>query len=213
MIAVIVGATGLVGNSLLDKLLADPDFKKVICVTRKSTGKSSMKLEEVLIKDLSELMQLKDQLKGNRFFCCLGTTIKTAGSKQNFRKVDFDAVLDFAKIAEYHQAESFSLISAMGADDASLFFYNRVKGEIEKAISSLKIKSIFIYRPGLLIGERKEKRTGEAIAIQVFHGLQKIFSQDTLKTLGTEIRDLSERMLVESKKYSEGIKIFKATEI
>lgn len=213
MVAVIVGSTGLVGDTLLDQLLADVDFNRVISISRRTTGKKSMKLEEILISDLSELLLKKDQLKGDCYYCCLGTTIKTAGTKQNFRKVDFDAVLDFAKVAEYHQAKSFTLVSAMGANEASMFFYNRVKGEIEKAVCSLSIKAIYIFRPGLLIGSRKELRTFEALAINLFMKMQQVLPSNLLKPLATKVSDLSTFMLNISKKFNKGITVLKSIDI
>src|SRR5688500_10362415 len=118
MKAVIAGATGLVGSTLLEKLFKDASFTEIISITRKPL-REHPKLKQILIENFSEL----PPVTGDVHFCCLGTTIKTAGSKDNFRKVDFDAVLNFAK-----SAKNFILVSASGANAKSPIFYNRLKG-------------------------------------------------------------------------------------
>src|ERR1700674_3878160 len=128
MIATLIGGTGFTGSFLVRKLLADSAITKVISVSRKPLNISNAKLAEVLISDLAELPSIESKIRGEIYFCCLGTTIKAAGSKENFEKVDHDAVVAFAKIAEAHDARSFTSVSAMGANASSMFFYNRVKG-------------------------------------------------------------------------------------
>src|ERR1700730_18577588 len=116
MIATLIGSTGLTGSFLTQQLLADSAITKVISVSRKALKISNAKLTEVLISDLAELPSIDTQIRGELYFCCLGTTMKTAGSKENFEKVDHAAILNFAKIAKAGDAKSFSLISAMGAN-------------------------------------------------------------------------------------------------
>lgn len=116
MIAVIAGASGLVGSELLKLLLNDPTVTQVVAVGRRSPGVSSSKLKEVLVKDLSEFPAVADSLKGDVYFSCLGTTIKTAGSQEAFCKIDFQAIADFGLVAKQNGARAFVLISATGAD-------------------------------------------------------------------------------------------------
>ncbi len=163
MIAILIGGTGLTGSSLARELLADPAVTKVISISRKSLEISSPKLIEVLISDLAELPSIESKIRGELYFCCLGTTIKTAGSKENFEKVDHAAIVAFAKIARAHDAKSFALISAMGANADSMIFYNRVKGRTEKDVRALGLRSLIIFRPALLVGPRHEFRLAERI--------------------------------------------------
>ena len=102
-------------------------------------------------------------LKGDDLFCCLGTTIKTAGSKDAFRKVDLDYVVNVAKVAKENGINHFAVVSSMGADKQSNIFYNKTKGEMEEAIKSIGFDSTYVIRPSLLLGNRKEFRVGELI--------------------------------------------------
>lgn len=212
MIAVIAGSTGLVGSILLKKLLQDEAYTLVISVSRHLIGNNHPKLKEVLIKDLSELPQMADQLKGDVYFCTLGTTIKDAGSQENFRKVDFEAIVNFGKIAEIHQG-SLILVSAAGANPESKIFYNRVKGETEKALKSLKLQKLVILRPGLLMGQRKAFRLGEKIATLGMKGFSFMLPKSIEKSASTSVEALAERMMAESKLLSSGIKVIQASEI
>jgi uncharacterized protein YbjT (DUF2867 family) len=115
MIATLIGGTGLTGSFLVRHLLDDPAIMKVISISRRPLNISNAKLTEVLIADLANVPSIESRARGELYFCCLGTTIKAAGSKQNFEKVDHDAIVAFAKIAKAHNAKSFALVSAMGA--------------------------------------------------------------------------------------------------
>ncbi len=163
--ACLLGASGLVGGHLLDLLLDDSYYDKIIVVNRKSLSLADHpRTKEVVIENFDELTNFTDVLKATDYFCCLGTTINKAGSKANFRQVDFNYIVDFASVAKENDATSFHLISAMGADSGSFIFYNKVKGETEEAVRAMKIKFTHIYRPSLITGERNEKRTGEEVA-------------------------------------------------
>ena len=162
MIATAIGSTGLTGSVLVRNLVDDPTITKVISVARRSLEIPNPKLEEVLVRDLAELPALESSLRGELYFCCLGTTLEIAGSKENYEKVDHDAVEAFAKIAKTHSARSFTLISAMLANANSMFFYNRVKGRTEDDVKALGLRSFIIFRPALLVGPRREFRSLQA---------------------------------------------------
>jgi uncharacterized protein YbjT (DUF2867 family) len=214
MIAVIIGSTGLVGSLLLQKLLADNDISAVISVSRRSSNINNNKLKEVLVKDLVELPSLYDELQGDIYFCCLGTTIKDAKTRENFKKIDYDAVLEFAKIAKVNQAKSLTVISAYGANPQSFIFYNRVKGEIEKALENLQLNKLLIFRPSFLIGNRQVLRFGERALIDLLKFISPILPNALKKKLMTPAVDLADAMLREGKLFQEGgIKIFKPEDI
>ncbi|HEY5826359.1 MAG TPA: oxidoreductase [Cyclobacteriaceae bacterium] len=166
-VALVAGSTGLIGNQLLELLLADSYYDKVIAPTRKPLDIQHSKLINLVIS-LDKLTEHSSELKANDVYCCLGTTIKKARSKEAFRKVDLEYPLTFAQLAKENGAENFLLVSALGANKDSSIFYNKVKGETEEAISAVGIKSVHILRPSLLIGPRKEHRSGEDAAKFVY---------------------------------------------
>jgi uncharacterized protein YbjT (DUF2867 family) len=165
-IALIAGATGLVGGLLLNNLLAAPDYTRVYALTRRPFGREHPKLaNRVVIFE-----RMADQLKGlvaQDAFCCIGTTIAEAGSQEAFRAADVDAVLLFARAARAAQATRFVVVSSVGANSQSKKFYLRTKGEMEEAVTDLGFTSVDILQPSLLLGPRKELRVLE-VAGQIF---------------------------------------------
>jgi uncharacterized protein YbjT (DUF2867 family) len=162
--ALLVGATGLVGNELLDLLLNQPQYESVTVLTRKLLPVNHPKLEQV-ITDFDQLDQYQKHLDVDDVYCCLGTTIKTAGSQEAFKKVDFSYPLELAHLTKASGAQKFFIITAMGADQHSKVFYSRVKGEVEAELKKLGFPTLHIFRPSLLLGERKEFRLGEKIGV------------------------------------------------
>lgn len=157
----LAGATGLTGEHLLDRILSVPAVAKVIAPTRRPLAEHAH-----LVNPVGELADLLAGLTGklDTAFCCLGTTIRVAGSQEAFRAVDHDLVLAFAQRARELGARHFVVISALGADPASRVFYNRVKGEMELGLQAQGWPQLTIARPSLLDGERHEFRLGERLA-------------------------------------------------
>jgi uncharacterized protein YbjT (DUF2867 family) len=164
--ALLAGATGLVGRSLLDLLLAAPEYDRVITLGRRKLDLTHPKLEQVVV-DFAALDQGLGDRRCDDVFCCLGTTIRQAGSRENFRAVDHAAVLALAWAAQRRGARRFFLVSALGADPDSRVFYNRVKGETEEALQVLGFPTLAIFQPGLLLGERERPRLGERLMAAV----------------------------------------------
>ncbi|HCW07887.1 MAG TPA: oxidoreductase [Cytophagales bacterium] len=158
--ALVVGSTGLIGNQLIELLLSDPHYSKVIAVSRKKLENNHSKLVNVIC-ELNQLSEYKNGLTADDVFCCLGTTMKIAGSKEAFRAVDFNAPVLLAQISKELGAKKYLLVSALGANKNSSIFYNQVKGEVEEAIQKIGFESYHIFRPSLLLGPRKEQRSGE----------------------------------------------------
>ena len=169
--ALIAGASGLVGSHLLSLLLESDDYHKVLVLSRRPLPLDHPKAT-LLIADFDNLVTSLTDKKIDDVFCCLGTTIKTAGSQEAFRKVDFDYCLNLAEAGLECGAQHFLLISAMGASTRSPNFYSRTKGEIEKAVAALGYQQVSIFRPSLLDGEREDKRTGEGVALRILRPLQ-----------------------------------------
>ena len=168
--ALLAGSTGLIGKQLLELLLSDPHYTAVKAISRKPLAIQHAKLQNI-VSDLDTLTEHHDQLKADDVFCCLGTTIKQAGSQAAFRKVDYDYPLELAKLTKNQGATQFLIITALGSDAKSGIFYNQVKGEVEQAIDAVGFDSYHIFRPSLLLGERTEKRAGEGAATVVYKAL------------------------------------------
>ncbi|KFE43659.1 NAD(P)H-binding protein [Pseudomonas congelans] len=160
----LAGATGLTGEHLLDRLLSEPTVSRVLAPTRKPLAEHSH-----LENPVGELANLLPTLSGrvDIAFCCLGTTIKQAGSQDAFKAVDLDMVTAFASRARELGARHLLVISAIGADPASGTFYNRVKGEMEQALRAQDWPQLTIARPSLLVGSRPETRWVEQLAAPI----------------------------------------------
>jgi uncharacterized protein YbjT (DUF2867 family) len=213
MIATLIGGTGLTGSFLVRQLLDDPAITKVISISRKPLQISRPKLAEILISDLAELPSIESKIHGDLYFCCLGTTIKAAGSKENFEKVDHAAIVTFAKIARAHDAKSLTLVSATGANANSMIFYNQVKGRTENDVRALGLRSLIIFRPALLVGPRHEFRLAERLMAKTLVPLSMTLPARIQKSLLTKAETLATRMLTEGKAAPMGVHVIPARDI
>lgn len=164
--AILIGATGLVGKRVLVHLLASPVYSKVIAVTRKPIV-SHPKLQNLVV-DFDHLANALRQVRADDAFCCLGTTLKQAGSKASFHKVDYGYNMEFAHVMRQNGCTHFLLVSALGASARSLVFYSRVKGLLEDDLQALGFPHLSLFRPSLLLGPREENRLGENLAATLF---------------------------------------------
>jgi uncharacterized protein YbjT (DUF2867 family) len=164
----LAGATGLTGEHLLDRLLSEPTVARVVAPSRRPLA-----AHPHLENPVGELLELLPQLDGpiDTAFCCLGSTIKQAGSQEAFRTVDHDLVLAFARRARELGARHLLVISALGANPQSPVFYNRVKGETEQALQAQGWPQLTLVRPSLLLGPRREFRLGERLAAPLLRWL------------------------------------------
>ena len=161
--ALVAGASGLVGSQVLRLLLEDPTYTRVTVLARRELPLSHKKLEQ-RIASFDRLAQITDFPRVHDVFCCLGTTMKQAGSPDAFRKVDFTYVVELARVAVRHRASQFLVVTAVGADPQSRIVYSRVKGEAEEALRRLQFESIQIFRPSLVVGARAQGRPAERVA-------------------------------------------------
>ncbi len=169
--AIILGATGLTGSYLLDLLLNSDNYEKVKIFTRRVTGKSHPKLEEIVC-DVLNLEEQADKFTADEVFCCIGTTKAKTPDKQLYYAIDYGIPVSSAKLAEQNNIPTFSVISAIGANAKSSVFYSRTKGEMERDVLKCNIPNILVYRPSIIYGNRKEKRFAEKIGAFLFKGLQ-----------------------------------------
>ncbi|MGR3810066.1 oxidoreductase [Jiulongibacter sp. NS-SX5] len=166
--ALLAGASGLIGGHLLNKLLNSGEYDSVISLVRRPSDLKHPLLHEVVV-DFDDLDP--EIIKADHIFCTLGTTIKKAGSQEKFKMVDYQYPLDIAQKAKSNGTELYAIITAMGADSDSSFFYNRVKGDVEKELKKLDYEYLGIFQPSMLLGDRDEKRLGERIgqvAMKIF---------------------------------------------
>jgi uncharacterized protein YbjT (DUF2867 family) len=212
MKAVIAGATGLIGSHLLKLLEKDPDFDEVWVLTRRPLNSGQKKIREV-ITDFENLEGSMKDIKATHVFCCLGTTMKKAGSKEAFKKVDLEYPLELARVMLTKGAGKYLLVSAMGASTNSLFFYSRVKGEVEKEIRQLGYPGLVIFRPSLLLGERQENRSGEDIAKKAFKFLDNILVGPLKKFKGIHAATVASCMIKMAKKSHRGTWILESDQI
>lgn len=162
-IALVAGATGLVGSALLRQLAADPAYGEIRVIGRRPPPVEAGHIR-FLFSDFADLGALAAELAADDVFCCLGTTLKAAGSRGAFERVDYHYVVDLARAASAAGAKRFLAVSAVGASEASPAFYSRVKGRMERVVMALPFEAVHVVQPSLLLGQRREHRPGEAIA-------------------------------------------------
>jgi uncharacterized protein YbjT (DUF2867 family) len=168
--ALIVGATGLIGKQLLQLLLSSERYSSVIALVRQALPEKHVKLQQIKI-EFERIAEQAAQFKADDVFCCLGTTMAKAKSKESFYQVDFYYPLLLAKTSHARGAKQYLLVSALGADKESRIYYNQVKGEVEEAIRNVGFESLHIFRPSLLLGPRTEHRAGEDAAKFLYKAL------------------------------------------
>lgn len=174
--AVIAGATGLIGREVVIRALRELRYARVVALARKPLELADGRLE-VVAADYDHLDRRLEGIAAARrlidVFCCLGTTIRTAGSEAAFRRVDHDYVLALGRWAVAAHADRMVVVSALGADAGSRVFYNRVKGETERDLAALGLPTLVLVRPSLLRGKRGEFRFGERLALAVTRPIER----------------------------------------
>ena len=172
MKALVIGATGLVGKELVQQALSDPHFTSVHIFVRRAIGIAHPKITESII-NFDDVASWSHLVTGDVLFSALGTTLKTAGSKEAQYKVDYSYQYAFAKAAASNGVPVYVLVSAAMAHPGSRIFYSRMKGALERDIKQLPFRSIHIFRPGLLAGDRTEKRIGERVGLVLLQALNR----------------------------------------
>lgn len=169
--AIILGASGLTGQYLLEQLISDERYSTIKLFSRKKTENSSTKVIEI-VGDLLSLEKFKEDFTADDLFVCIGTTAKKTPDKAQYKKIDFGIPAAAAKLAKENQISTFIVVSSMGANTKSNIFYNKTKGEMEEAVLSEKIQNTYILRPSIIGGNRNENRPMEKIGVLIFKFLQ-----------------------------------------
>lgn len=211
MRAWLAGATGLTGSALLSLLLREPSYDRVVAFVRRPLTIVDPKLTEAA----ADFAHLRENNPGfvDAAFCCLGTTLKTAGSEAAFRQVDHDYVLAFAAAAKAHGAAHFGVVSSLGADANSRILYSRVKGETERDLQQLGFTSLAIYQPSILMGGRQETRPGERIAIILMQAASPLMLGPIRKYRPIQVTTVVRAMLRQSLAAQPGAAIYESDAI
>lgn len=210
--ALIVGASGLIGQSLLRYLIDCKNYTKVIALVRRPLEQEHPKLEQQII-DFDKIDSYETSDKIDDVFCCLGTTIKTAGSKSEFTKVDYTYVTNLALWAKANKCRLFSVVSSVGANSKSSNFYLYTKGKMETEISSINLDSVHIFRPSLLLGNREEFRFGERISELLMKVLNPVLIGQLSKYKAIKAKEVAFVMCKKAQSDETGLQIFESNQI
>ncbi len=210
--ALVAGATGLVGSCLVKILCENAEYDTVKVLVRKGGAFSDMDVEEHVV-DFEALDSLSVPFEADDIYCCLGTTMKKAGSKEAFYKVDYTYPLSIAKNALAHGASQFLIVTSMGAKEDSWVYYNKVKGEIEQAVRALSFKAAHIFRPSLLLGDREEERLGEDLAKPLMRKAAGLLVGPLQKYKPIEAQQVAHAMYKVAQMGRVGVNIFESHQI
>jgi len=192
--ALVFGATGLTGKFLLNELLGRNEYERVRVFVRKRLKQTHPKLE-IIHFETEELDHIKSLIKGDHLYCCVGTTIKKAGSQKKFREVDYLLPVKLAQIALENNIECMAIISALGADAHQHNFYLRTKGEMEEKILSMNLKRVVLARPSMLLGPREESRPGERLGQVAVNLLKPLLRGKLQKYQGIQVEVLARALV------------------
>ena len=209
MKALIIGATGATGKDLTNVLLQDPAYSAVVIFVRRSSGISHPKLTEILT-DFDRLEEVADAIKGDVWFSCMGSTLKTAGSKEKQWHIDYEIPLKFAEIAKRNGVAKTVLVSAYGASAASRIFYSKMKGQLEEDIARLNFEQYAIFKPGMLL-RKDSDRSGEHVWAGILKFLNKLGIMKRFRPLETSL--LAEKLAKAPKALTGGKHVISLDEI
>ncbi|MGG8381669.1 oxidoreductase [Bacillus sp. R-CC1] len=210
--ALILGASGLVGQEITRLLLESDYYDSVTIFVREPMQLQHEKLQQKQV-DFSVLEEYKEFFAVDDVFSCLGTTIKKAKTKANFKKVDYEYTLRAACLAEKQGVQNFLVVSSMGANPKSFFFYSQVKGKMEEELQKLVIGGIHIFRPSLLVGNRQEFRFGEQMAEKLTRIIPFIFKGAFKKYKPISAKDVAKGMYITALREESGIHTYNSNEI
>ncbi|GAF11415.1 oxidoreductase [Bacillus sp. JCM 19046] len=192
--ALIIGASGLVGSHLIRELLSNDQYAQVTALVRKPLGLTHPKLQEHII-DFDRLEEEYPDVHADDVFCCLGTTIKKAKTKKKMYTIDVEYPYTVARLARARGMQHLLLVSSVGANPHSRFFYSRIKGELEDKLIALNLPSLSIFRPSLLVGDRAEFRFGEKLATRFYQAVSPVLPTSLKATIGIEASTVAKAMV------------------
>ncbi|MBU3144909.1 NAD(P)H-binding protein [Clostridium sp. CF012] len=201
--ALVLGASGLVGQDLTKMLIDSSEYNEVTLLVRKKLNIESEKIHQEIV-DFNSLEKYRLLFDVDSVFCCLGTTIKIAKTKENFKKVDLEYPITSAQITKGSGKGRFFVISAFGSNEKSKIFYNSVKGTLERRLKDMNLDSLHIFRPSILMGDRKDFRLGERVTLALCKVLPFVFIGKLKKYKPTKTTALAEAMYKASLNNNKG---------
>ncbi|WP_069660041.1 NAD(P)H-binding protein [Arcticibacter eurypsychrophilus] len=200
---IVVGGSGLIGSHLIQSLLREDRIEEVVALVRKPLDLIHAKLKQQIVS-FDDPNTFSELINGDAVMCCLGTTKSKTPNLKDYKKIDYDYPLLIAKIASDHFVPQFHLISSLGADSQSVMFYTKTKGKLEDRIKALKFRSLHIYQPSLLDGDRKEARPTEKIAIGVMRLINPILLGPLKNYRSIKVETIANAMVIQTLKNLEG---------
>lgn len=207
--ALVLGASGLTGGQMLKILLRDEIYGQVTAYVRKPLKTDHPKLVQKII----DLDKLAGTVEADDIFCCLGTTIKKAGSEKAFEEVDLEFPLKVAKLQKEAGSSTFLVVSALGANANSSIFYNKVKGKMEEGLKAVGFVTLYILRPSVITGKRKEKRLVEKLVIGLLKAIDPLMIGPLKKYRTVSAKAIASAMLYYANKKETGTIIVLSEEI
>jgi uncharacterized protein YbjT (DUF2867 family) len=192
--AIILGATGLTGGILLQKLIEDESYTTIKLFSRKKIEELPSKVQQ-FVGNILELKNFKKEFKANQVFCCIGTTAKKTPNKELYKRIDFGIPVTAAKLSKENNIPTFLVVSSIGANPKSSVFYSKTKGEMEQEVLQQNIPNTYILQPSIIGGNRKETRIAEKIGLTVFKLIQPLFIGNLKKYKITEAEHIAQTMI------------------
>ena len=192
--AIIIGATGLTGAILLEKLLNDDRYKTIKLFSRKEIEGMPSKVKQ-FIGNILELENFKKDFIADEVFCCIGTTAKKTPDKELYKRIDYGIPVTAAKLAKENEINTFLVVSALGSNANSSIFYNKTKGEMELEVLKQNIPNTYILRPSIISGDRNENRIGEKVGLVIFKLLQPLFIGKLKKYKTIKAKEIAQSMI------------------
>lgn len=202
--AIIAGATGLIGSKLLNILFADDEYSHVVSLVRKETGIAHHKLNEVVV-NFDQLDKYEEEINGHAFFCCTGTTKKKTPNLDKYYVIEHDYPLKLAQLAFKNGVNQYHFVSSIGANKDSSAYYTKFKGQTEYDLQQLNFKTLHIYRPSILTGDRNEHRPTEKIATVIMKLIDPLLIGGLKKYRSIPAQTVAQAMYNESLKNDEGV--------
>ncbi|WP_264526062.1 NAD(P)H-binding protein [Flavobacterium sp. N502536] len=204
--AILYGASGLVGSYILENLLNNNNYEQIIIVVRKDLNIQHPKLKTI-IADFNSLSKVVKDIQADDVFIALGTTQKKTPDKKLYYQIDHDYPILAAELAKKNGAKAVFLVSALGANAKSSIFYTKLKGETERGIINLNLEHTYIFRPSMILGDRKESRPMEKVFIGIFKLINPLFVGSLSKYKGIEAEDIAKAMVKSTAQLDQKVKI------